>query len=592
MVCEHCGAIVSENSVSCDQCGAMLPVKEMGKGVASIRQGREKEARRERKLGSLAPDLSDPYLPSLDEKDRQLRKSVKRSLRTEKHAQTYQPRKHMLNWAMVGAICLVLFVLSCVGAFVYLNMTDNGQLILARMGKDANAQALWTLGREYLDQGYIEKSIATYEKAYAQDPEIDGLYDRLMELAESYEAAARQDDAEALYTKLYTDLDEKRSDAYSNIVRMMTDQGRQTEKAEFLKLAYQNTQDISFKIQRDELVPKVPTTSLKAGTHLLSKKVSLASPEGYDVYYLVGEEGTLPEDGKLYEEPFVLDEGGWSVRAVCVSSDLVSDELNVRYVITLPIPSAPKASLAPGTYKQRQRIRLRNVGDDPDVTFYYTIDSSPPSVNSPIYTEEGILLPGGKKILVRAVSVNKYGKVSNEMSVELRIDIPYKSYYRMDDGFKDFTIMNTKMDAFIQKFGEPKKREEIDDKEVIRGKCEQLTYDWGIAKFYYVESGALLYYFDMKEGNITAPRKTQFGMSEKQITEKFRDVGQAENQDGSRNLYYDQYEGCYAKVYVLSEYHKRIDYIYEDKMSSAVITLSYYLTDDRVERIVNSYVIK
>jgi hypothetical protein len=47
------------------------------------------------------------------------------------------------------------------------------------------------------------------------------------------------------------------------------------------------------------------------------------------------------------------------IRAVAVSSDLVSDEMRIQYSISLPRPAAPYASLAPGVYERRQRIWLK-----------------------------------------------------------------------------------------------------------------------------------------------------------------------------------------------------------------------------------------
>ena len=594
MVCDHCGAAARPGATVCESCGAMLPVHEMGKGAAGIRQGRG-SAPEKKTPGSKVPIREKSYLPLLDDRERTPRDADKTDAhvggsRRAARVKVYKPRRVMVNWAMVGAILAGLMLLFGVGAFVFLKMTAPGQLILARFGYEADAEALWKLGGEYLDQGYIEKSIETYEKAYAQQPEIDGLYDHLRDLCEAYEAAARPADAERIYTLMYTTLDKANSVAYMNIMRLMIDQGRTTEVAEFLKLAYENTKDVAFKIRRDEMVPETPTTSLEAGRHLLQKYVELSSPQDYDVYYIIGDEGVLPEDGTLYHDPILLEEGGWTVRAVAVSSELVSDELSVRYIITLPVPDAPKANLAAGTYEKRQRVRLRNVGDDPDVTFYYTIDSSTPTVNSPIYTDEGILLPGGNHVTLRAVAVNKYGKVSNEMSVEYKINVSFKNYYRSTDAFNYFSIMTTTLEQFTARFGEPEKRQEITDT-AVRGKCVSLTYPWGIAKFYYAEKGALLYYVDTTNTAVVGPRDTKFGMTETQITEKFRDMGQLKNQDGSRNIYYDSQDGSYAKVYITGENTKRIDYSYTDKVNSATVTLSYYLEDNKCVRITDSYVI-
>lgn len=595
MVCEHCGAVAREGELVCQQCGAMLPVREMGKGAAAIRQGRCGAERHKAPVGSGVPDTREPVRQVLDEEARPRRRPEDEHSATKKEKGKQirrggeKKRRHMINWALIGAITLVVLMLAAGGGFLFLKLTNEGQLILARFGYETDATSMWKLGQEYLDQGYIEKAISIEEAAYAKEPERTDIYDLLQQLCEAYEAGARQDDAERIYTVMYTQIDKTNPVAYRNIVRLMLAQNRATEAADFLQLAYTNTSDAAFKTQREEMLPTPPTVSKSAGRYVLPQTISLESAEGYDIYYIIGEEGTLPEDGTLFETPITLEEGGWTVRAVSVSSELVSDELTAKFVITLPTPAAPKASLAPGPYQQKQRIRLRNVGDDPDVTFYYTIDSSAPTINSPIYTEEGVLLPGGK-VVVRAVAVNKYGKVSNEMSVELQINIPYKKYYREIDSFSEFQLMSTSYDQFVKKFGTPQSETEIADT-AVRGKCVKLTYGWGEARFYYAEKGALLYYIDSTSTALNGPRSTKLGMTETQITEKYRDMGQKENQDGSRSLYYDAYDKCYGKVNKLDDTHKRIDYSYVDTEDDATISLSYYLENGKCVRVVNSFVI-
>lgn len=592
MVCEHCGAVAREGELVCQQCGAMLPVRDMGSGAAAIRQGRENAGAKKNRVGSGVPDTRAPVTQVLDEENRyRLPKNRSEdSVPTHgKHTGKSRKRHLMINWAMIGAVIMVLLVLSAVGGFLFLKLSPDGQLVLARFGYEADTTAMWKLGEEYLDQGYIEKAITIEEAAYEKDPNREDIYDCLQQLCEAYEAGARPEDAERIYTVMYQEIDPKKTEAYTNIVRLMNSQARYTEVAAFLSVAYTNTGDVSFETQRQEMLPTQPTVSLSGGKYEMPRDVTLFSAEDYDIYYIIGDEGTLPEDGTRFTEPIHLEEGGWTLRAVCVSSELVSDEFSAKYVITLPTPDAPKGSLAPGTYQQKQRFRLFYKGEDKNVTMYYTIDSTAPTINSPIYTEDGILLPGGK-VTVRAVAVNEYGKVSNEMSVELQINIPYKKYYRSNDVFNEFTLMSTTRDQFVKKFGTPQSETEISDT-MVRGTCVKLTYAWGEARFYYAEKGTLLYYVDTTSTSVTAPRSTQIGMSETQITEKYRDMGQAKNQDGSRSLYFDSRDQCYGRVYVLDDTHKRIDYYFVDTENDATVTLSYYLENGKCTRLVNSFVI-
>ena len=585
VVCEHCGTVAAEGELICHACGAMLPVRDLNRGAAAIRQGRGRAQPTDRDSASKHTPAYE-YAEKLDDHDR-----AEHAAMGQQTIVIHPPRKRLnINWAMIFAVLLTLSVLLVVGGYVFLRLTHTGQMILARMGYEADAAAMWDIGAEYMDQGYIERAIMIEEEAYAKDPEIENLYDRLQQLCEAYEAADRPADAERLYTVMYEKLDKTSPIAYQNILRLMRAQGRNMEASQFLKLAYENTGLSSFETERLEMIPAAPTVSdaVGAGRYKRDQYVELISPEGNDIYYLLGDEGTLPEDGQKYESPIHLGEGGWTIRAVCVSTELVSDELNAKYVITYPSPDAPKASLAPGEYTQRQRIRLRNVGTDPNVTFYYTIDNTPPTINSPIYDEDGILLPGGL-ITVRAVAVNSYGKVSNEMSVELKINIPFKKYYRYtEDPIEGAQLMKTTYNQFVSKYGQPTKEESITDT-AIRGACTRLTYSWGEARFYVAESGTLLYYIDSNSTTMKMPRNTRIGMSETDVTAQFRDLGQKENQDGTRSLYNDSGERCNGRINLLSNGQKRIDYTIVDPSYPATIVLSYYLTDGVVTRVVNSF---
>ncbi len=585
VVCEHCGTVAAEGELICHACGAMLPVRDLNRGAAAIRQGRGRIQPTENAAGS-THKAADEYADKLDDRDR-----AEHAAMGQQTIVVRPPRKRMnINWAMILAVMLSMAIFLVVGGYVFLRVTHPGQMILARLGYEADATAMWDIGTEYMDQGYIEKAILIEEEAYAKEPERDDIYDRLQQLCEAYEAAERPADAERLYTVMYEKLDKTNPIAYQNILRLMRAQGRNMEASQFLKLAYANTGLSSFETERLEMIPASPTVdeSVGAGRYKENKYVKLISPEGNDIYYLLGDEGSLPEDGKLYEEPILLTEGGWTIRAVCVSTELVSDELNAKYVITYPSPDAPKASLAPGRYQQRQRIRLRNVGDDPNVTFYYTIDNTAPTKNSPIYDPEGILLPGGK-ITVRAVAVNSYGKVSNEMKVELQIDIPFKTYYRYkNDPIDGAQLMKTTYNQFVSKYGQPQNEESITDT-AIRGVCSRLTYPWGEARFYVSETGTVLYYIDSTSNTMKFPRNTRIGMKETDVTDLFRDLGQKNNQDGSRSLYNDSGERCYGKINIMSNGQKRIDYTFVDNDYPATIVLSYYLTDGAVTRVVNSF---
>ena len=409
-VCEHCGTVAAEGELFCRACGAMPPVRDLSGGAAAIRQGRSRAASRP-SYGSEQAAAAAP-LETLDDADR-----AEHALMGRQTIQVHTPRKRTgINWALLFTVLLALVIFGVAGGYIYLRATPGGQKILARLGYEADTTAMWDIGAEYMDQGYIERAIAIEEDAFQREPNRADIYERLQQLCEAYEMAERPADAERIYTIMYQQVDKTNPVAYQNILRLMRAQDRLMEAAEFLKVAYANTGLSSFETERLELIPAAPVTGedVAAGRYKKDVYVTLLSEQGNDIYYLKldtnkklqeGEkEPTLPEDGTLYEKPIHLEEGGWEIRAVCVSTDLVSDELDAKYVVTYPSPDAPKASLAPGTYQQRQRLRLRLTENDPSIKIFYTIDSTPPTIESPIYDEDGILLPGGR-VVCRAVAV-------------------------------------------------------------------------------------------------------------------------------------------------------------------------------------------
>ena len=77
----------------------------------------------------------------------------------------------MINWAKMSIALAAAAVLLLVGAYFYITRTASGQRILARMGKDTTATALWEVGEEALDVGNIDQAITDFEKAREQDGE-------------------------------------------------------------------------------------------------------------------------------------------------------------------------------------------------------------------------------------------------------------------------------------------------------------------------------------------------------------------------------------------------------------------------------------
>ena len=88
--------------------------------------------------------------------------------------------------------------------------------------------------------------------------------------------------------------------------------------------------------------------------------------------------------------------------------------------------------------------------------YYYTIDGSTPTEESPVYDGTPIKLPSGR-VTLKAVCVNQYGKMSPTLEVGYKFNVsPYPlDMYGESDTFGSFTLNKTSIDEFKAAFGNP-----------------------------------------------------------------------------------------------------------------------------------------
>ena len=592
MLCRKCGYYAPDEAIVCPQCGQVLREGvSASEGAESIRQGKrareavrnrpvqaQEEIRRKRRSGAshatvpLAPvkdtrenrlpEYFDPMVDDLgsigeeppEQKETFERKKMEvysdeatQQAQAAAYAARFAPGRgprRMVNWFKVGLVAFIAVALIAGAGYYVLKKTDAGQVLMVRMGQEASSTALWTVGEEMLDKGNIEEAIRHFEKAKQKDAENNVVdVDGLLLLGNAYEADGRINEAAALYEEIYTETP-SRSEAYVNHIRILlasTEEGSDAKASELMKLAYEKTGDSSFFTQRNDFVPAPPEVDLTAGYYETKKYIAITSYQGYDVYYTFDENAELPSGGSKFTERVFLDEGIHTLRAVAVNGELVSDELRGTYRIIMPSPQTPRSSLAPNTYKTKQRVRLKpgldNENDD-DIVIYYTVDGSSPDADSPIYTGEAFWLPGGR-VTLKAVAVNKYNKVSNMLEILYKIEIPepLRGYNYETDAPKDFTLYVTGMIEFQQLFGEGTlvgtvKVENLDTE------CRRYDYAWGYAIMSKTRSGWVIAEVYMTQnGPISAPRGTKIGDTESFVVGKFRDMGQVESPSGNRGLY-------------------------------------------------------
>lgn len=664
MICEHCGHSMPDGSLTCDRCGTYLgKYRASGasdSGVRAIRQGRvnastptlptqqgevreygdydlssvplgsEQQGQRRKvaqpiydKSGSSRPDTRrgvpvNAYgrAPSLN------RKSVK----------VRNVRRRSVNWMLVSVIAAVIMVIAAGGLWYFQSQSDTGQRSTARrnalsategmfdlaastdqmaqLEREAlleewgkvNPQAYWLSGQEYLDAGDVAMAITCFRIGDVIDPEN---YDGLLLLANTYELDAQDDKAEAVYLQLIEEVSPSRTEAYTALIRMYQSQARRPEAAAMMLTAYQNTDRESYRLEREDYIPETPQTSLSAGRYEISKlegNVYLTSPQNYDIYYTTDDTAVLPDDGILLREgSFVPREGTVTLRAVCVSGDLVSDPLSVSYTFYYPSPPAPKCNLAPNTYRSLREVSLRpgtlsNADDlkkaeieeiESHYVYHYTIDGSTPTENSPVYDGTPIKLPSGR-VTLKAVCVNQYGKMSSILEVGYKFDVsPWPlEMYQEEDVFTGFVLNTTLMSDFKASFGEP--REELATNYLgLAKEARHLTYDWGYAVFILDNGVWKLVRVEMNRSIGNAPRGVGFGSTEGEITAMYKDCGQLPNVDNSRGLYYEY--PSVGQVLQNADGTRTVQYSCQTA-ASYMWVLQYHLgSDGRVERITHYY---
>jgi tetratricopeptide (TPR) repeat protein len=455
-----------------------------------------------------------------------------------------------------------------------------------------------------MDEGDMDDSITAFRIADILDPEN---YDGLMLLGTAYELDDRNAEAEAVYLQLTETVNPSRSEAYTALISLYLDAGRDPEAANMMLTAYNNTDKENFYQQRKNFIPNAPQvdTDHLAGRYELEQQITVTSPQGYDIYYTLDNAAVLPDGGELVKNNTVtIPEGTYTLRAVCKAEDLVSDEMSISYTVYYPTPPAPKCNLAPNTYYSLHTVSLRagtstetkeersaktkeQLAKQDEQTFYYTIDGSTPDPEvSPVYDGTPIQLPSGSCTL-RAVAVNGYGKQSSTLEVGYKFKVkPYPlNMYGDEDTFDGFKLNSTSAEDFKDSFGEPKATADTQYL-TLTAEAQHLEYAWGYAVFTLSSNKWQLVRIEMDDAIAGGPRGVGIGSSESEIVGAYKDMGMPANQDNSRNLYYsDQNVGV---VLQNDDGTRTVQYTCYTT-DSKLWVLQYVLKNDRCVKIVNYY---
>ena len=627
MLCPRCGYYAEKEDTVCPECGEILNsgTDMPYSGAEAIRQGkrarqaiheaaeRTLEVKRRRRSGASRATGEMPALKDTEDEEESFaeyrvseteaagdedgdsvvferrRRTVydeNDDIREQARAYTEwienggRKRLKMVNWMKLTMAGVVLLALITAGGYFFLKETAGGQKIMARLGRETTATALWAVGEDLMDSGDVEGAIEAFEKAKLQDEAEDNVdVDGMLMLGNAYEAAGRTKEAAELYAYIYEGTP-SRPEAYVNHIRILMNNGELAKAGNLMDKAYKATGETTFQTQRRDLLPEVPTVTV-GGVFEDKKKITMSSPQGYDVYYTFDENVKLPEGGTLYTDIPPLDEGIWNLRAVAVNGELVSDEIKGTYKIIMPSPQMPRVNLAPGAYKNRQKVKLfpgKDNEKDDDIRIFYTVDGSTPNTDSPEFTGEPVLLPSGHKVTIKAIAVNQYGKESMVQEVSFRIDAkPYPlTAWEIDERINDLELNKTTMKDFQAAYGPGEETEiETTKSSGFTTALRKFEYPWGYAVMNLNKKNWVLVELHFRDNSVfKAPRGTGIGDQKDFVISKFRDMGQVESANGNRGLYYldNLSDGKFLAKDQSIRYRIRIDGTYYQ--------LKYYLNEN------------
>ena len=627
MLCPRCGYYAEKEDTVCPECGEILNsgTDMPYSGAEAIRQGkrarqaiheaaeRTLEVKRRRRSGASRATVEMPTLKDTEDEEESFaeyrvseteaagdedgdsvvferrRRTVydeNDDIREQARAYTEwienggRKRLKMVNWMKLTMAGVVLLALITAGGYFFLKETAGGQKIMARLGRKTTATALWAVGEDLMDSGDVEGAIEAFEKAKLQDEAEDNVdVDGMLMLGNAYEAAGRTKEAAELYAYIYEGTP-SRPEAYVNHIRILMNNGELAKAGNLMDKAYKATGETTFQTQRRDLLPEVPTVTV-GGVFEDKKKITMSSPQGYDVYYTFDENVKLPEGGTLYTDIPPLDEGIWNLRAVAVNGELVSDEIKGTYKIIMPSPQMPRVNLAPGAYKSRQKVKLfpgKDNEKDDDIRIFYTVDGSTPNTDSPEFTGEPVLLPSGHKVTIKAIAVNQYGKESMVQEVSFRIDAkPYPlTAWEIDERINDLELNKTTMKDFQAAYGPGEETEiETTKSSGFTTALRKFEYPWGYAVMNLNKKNWVLVELHFRDNSVfKAPRGTGIGDQKDFVISKFRDMGQVESANGNRGLYYldNLSDGKFLAKDQSIRYRIRIDGTYYQ--------LKYYLNEN------------
>ena len=498
-----------------------------------------------------------------------------------------------LIFALRG-ILLILFFTFAYGTYI-LTQTEDGQQMMAEWGWSfARTDAYITLGKQLLDQAYYRSAVEKLGVALEREPKN---VDALLYMAQADQELGLEDEAIAIYESLINEIAPQHPSAYRSLISIYQKRGYYSEALSLMKQASANTLESTqeFDIMIRAYTPVAPQFSHPEGRYNEEIDVTISVPKDEVVYYST--DGTDPsESGLIYKEgtKIHLSEGKMTVKAIGFTENgMPSEQITANYTVIIPTPAAPKANYKSGVYKKAPRVSLRPGDEDPKknrdiVAIYYTLDGRQATVDSTPYNDdEPIQLPVGDSTL-RAIAVDKNGKVSYEMKVTYKVEGNLKRMFTDEnDSFKNLSLYKTTYSTFVKSWGTPVSYEVLPEDRWYDEKMEtyEALYEWGRAWFTVKNSAKdpVLVMLETSNTKMSGPRSTKVGMKAEAVMEKFRDLGHpALDEYGNRLLYNWNSANVQFGTYRHEEDGTYAIHYYDpvDEKQTIFVELSYYLDTD------------
>lgn len=242
------------------------------------------------------------------------------------------------------------------------------QWMVAETGDDTNVY-FWIAHLYDLDQDY-ENEIQTLQHILSLDPINEYACQRLLELYSSMQ----------MYDEIYA-LQEQITD--SNLQELIS------------------TYTVPVPV-----IDELPANVKPGDT------IKITAEPNLNIYYTL--DGSSPvTNGKIYYSPIPLAEGDYTLKAVSCNekgnfSQIVSKDISIDTFYELAMPQvSPKT----GSYSSPEPIYIEVPAG---CKAYYTWDGSMPSASSSLYTEQGLEMQVGNKVL-SVILIDEYGNISPVM---------------------------------------------------------------------------------------------------------------------------------------------------------------------------------